>query len=117
MKKRFLIGTDHFKEHRLENGYFVDKSLLISNILNGSKVTLLPRPRRFGKTLGMTMMRAFFEQGKSDNREFFKGLNIENDNEAMAHFGKYPTIYMSLATYKLYYEVKNSATRSTRIPC
>jgi hypothetical protein len=55
MKNRFLIGTDHFKEQGLEGGYFVDKSLLIYDILNGSKVTLLPRSRRFGKNLGMTM--------------------------------------------------------------
>jgi hypothetical protein len=96
MKQRFLIGTDLFSKHRLANAYFVDKSLLISDILNGSEVTLLPRPRRFGKTLGMTMMKAFFEQNEPGNRALFSGLKIENDNEAMKHFGKYPTIYMSL---------------------
>ena len=55
MKQRFLIGTDLFSKHRVDNAYFVDKSLLISDILNGSDVTLLPRPRRFGKTLGLIM--------------------------------------------------------------
>jgi hypothetical protein len=96
MKQRFLIGTDLFSKHRLAEAYFVDKSLLISNILSGSDVTLLPRPRRFGKTLGLTMMKAFFEQNKPENRALFNGLKIEQDTEAMKHFGKYPTIYMSL---------------------
>jgi hypothetical protein len=96
MKARFLIGSDHFAEHRLEGVYYVDKSLLVSDILDGAKVTLLPRPRRFGKTLGMTMLKAFFEHQKPKNRMHFTGLNIESVPEAMVHFGKYPTIYLSL---------------------
>jgi hypothetical protein len=54
---KFRIGTDDFKELIDDGGYFVDKSLLIREIIEGSKVTLLPRPRRFGKTLNMTMLR------------------------------------------------------------
>jgi hypothetical protein len=94
--KRFLIGTDLFKEYRETGGYFVDKSLLIANIIHGDKVTLIPRPRRFGKTLNLTMLKAFFEMDQPNNRELFKGLNIEQDPEAMAHFGQHPTIYISL---------------------
>jgi hypothetical protein len=94
--KRFLIGTDLFKEYRETGGYFVDKSLLIADTIHGDKVTLIPRPRRFGKTLNLTMLKAFFEMEQLDNRELFKGLNIEQDIEAMAHLGQHPTIYISL---------------------
>jgi hypothetical protein len=96
MKPRFLIGSDHFAEHRREKAYYVDKSLLVEDILQGAKVTLLPRPRRFGKTLGMTLLKAFFEHQKPENRQLFSGLQIESCPEALAHFGKYPTIYLSL---------------------
>jgi hypothetical protein len=95
-KARFLIGTDLFKEYRENNGYFVDKSLLVADVIEGDKVTLIPRPRRFGKTLNLTMLKAFFEMGEPGNRELFRGLKIEQDSEAMVHLGKYPTIYISL---------------------
>jgi hypothetical protein len=94
--KRFLIGTDLFSKHRLQGGYFVDKSLLIADIINGDDVTLIPRPRRFGKTLNLTMLKAFFEMDQRDNPELFKGLNIEQDSGAMSHLGQHPTIYISL---------------------
>ena len=96
MKPRFLIGSDLFAKHRAENVYYVDKSLLVLDILQGADVTLLPRPRRFGKTLGMTLLKAFFEHQKPENRQLFSGLQIESCPEALAHFGKYPTIYLSL---------------------
>jgi hypothetical protein len=94
--KRFLIGTDLFSKHRLNGGYFVDKSLFISDIINGDDVVLIPRPRRFGKTLNLTMLKAFFEMDEPENRELFRGLKIEQDPEAMAHLGQYPTLYISL---------------------
>jgi hypothetical protein len=95
-KTRFLIGTDLFKEYRENNGYFVDKSLFVADVIEGDKVTLIPRPRRFGKTLNLTMLKAFFEMGAPGNRELFRGLKIEQDPEAMAHLGQYPTLYISL---------------------
>ena len=94
--KRFLIGTDLFSKHRLQGGYFVDKSLLVADIIRGDDVTLIPRPRRFGKTLNLTMLKAFFEMDHPANRELFKGLKIEQDSEAMTHLGQHPTIYISL---------------------
>ena len=57
---------------------------------------MIPRPRRFGKTLNLTMLKAFFEMGAPGNRELFRGLKIEQDPEAMAHLGQYPTLYISL---------------------
>ena len=62
----FKVGTDDFKELRDDGGYFVDKSLLIKEVIDGSKALLLPRPRRFGKTLNLSMLRYFFEQSPDD---------------------------------------------------
>lgn len=86
---KFRIGTDDFKELINEGGYFVDKSLFIREIIEGSKVTLLPRPRRFGKTLNMTMLRYFFEK-----------LQITSHPDCMKHQGQYPVIYLTLKQLK-----------------
>lgn len=59
---KFRIGTDGFKELIDEGGYYVDKFLFIKEIIQGSKATLSPRPRWFGKTLNMTMLWDFFEK-------------------------------------------------------
>ena len=61
----FKVGTDDFKKLRDGGGYFVDKSLLIKEVLAGSDVLLLPRPRRFGKTLNLSMLRYFFEKSSA----------------------------------------------------
>ncbi len=103
--KRIRIGTDDFSELRNDNGYFVDKSLLIREVIDGSKVTLLPRPRRFGKTLNLSMLRYFFERVPDEaererRRALFSGLAIERDAEAMEHFGRYPTIFLTLKNVK-----------------
>jgi hypothetical protein len=97
---QFRTGTDDFQELIEDGGYFVDKSPLIRNVIEGSKVTLLPRPRRFGKTLNMTMLRYFFEQSDVDRRGLFEGLAITADAACMAHQGKYPVIYLSLKDVK-----------------
>ena len=78
---RFLIGTDLFSKYRLQGGYFVDKSLFIADVINGDDVVLIPRPRRFGKTLNLTMLKAFFEIDEPKNRNLFRGLKIEQDCE------------------------------------
>lgn len=72
----FRAGTDDFKKLRDQGGYFVDKSPLIRSVLASSEVTLIPRPRRFGKTLSMTMLRYFFEKSAEDRRPLFDGLAI-----------------------------------------
>ena len=70
--KKVPIGIEDFKEIIDKNCYFVDKSLMIRDILNsGSKVTLFTRPRRFGKTLNMSMLRYFFEKTDNDNSYLF----------------------------------------------
>ncbi|MDO4330770.1 MAG: AAA family ATPase [Lachnospiraceae bacterium] len=74
MRKVLPIGNDNFTEIREKKQYFVDKSLFIKDFIEmEDKVALIARPRRFGKTLNMTMVRDFFDITK-DSRELFKGL-------------------------------------------
>jgi hypothetical protein len=97
---RFRIGTDDFKELRDDNGYFVDKSLLIKEVIEADDVTLIPRPRRFGKTLNMTMLRYFFEKAEENRADLFNGLAISECADAMKHQGLYPLIYLTLKDVK-----------------
>ncbi|MFT5128708.1 MAG: hypothetical protein ACI8W8_002326, partial [Rhodothermales bacterium] len=97
---QFRTGTDDFQKLRQADGYFVDKSLFVRDVIVGSDVTLLPRPRRFGKTLNMTMLRYFFEKNDVDRRPLFCGLAISRDADSMAHQGQYPVIYLSLKDIK-----------------
>lgn len=71
------IGISNFKEIIEKNYYYVDKTLLIKEILDdGSKVILLTRPRRFGKTINMSMLKYYFENTEKDNSYLFKDLKI-----------------------------------------
>jgi len=96
----FKVGTDDFKELRDDGGYFVDKSLLIKEVIAGSKALLLPRPRRFGKTLNLSMLRYFFEHTPDDHSYLFQDLAIASLPEVMAKQGKYPVIFLSLKDVK-----------------
>lgn len=90
------IGIDDFKKLRQEGFYYVDKTALIEQLLNNwSEVNLFIRPRWFGKTLNMSMLKAFFEIG-TDQR-LFDGLYIE-DNVSLcdAYMGKFPVIFITL---------------------
>ncbi|KZL94078.1 putative AAA-ATPase [Clostridium magnum DSM 2767] len=70
--KRISLGGSDFKEFVTENFYLVDKTLFIKEIIDdGSKVILLPRPRRFGKTLNISILRCFFEKTEETNEELF----------------------------------------------
>lgn len=101
MKKGLLIGTSDFKRYIDGNGYFVDKSLFIKQVLdNKSTVQLITRPRRFGKTLNMTMLRYFFEDGKEDNSYLFKDLEVSKHSDIMKYQGKYPVIYLTFKDIK-----------------
>ena len=102
MKKSIQIGTSDFKELIEENNYFVDKSLLIKEFLeNGAKIILTPRPRRFGKTLNLSMLRYFFDiRTKADTKELFKDLKIENEKEIMKLQGEYPVVFVSFKGVK-----------------
>ncbi len=95
--KNIALGIDNFKELIQTNAYFVDKSLFIQEIVQESaKVVLLPRPRRWGKTLNMSMLQYFLEKTPESNRHLFKGLNVEQHQDVMAHQGKYPVIFIGL---------------------
>ena len=95
---RYPLGIQTFGEIRKNNQYYVDKTDLIYNIVKGSKNNFLSRPRRFGKSLLVTTMQAYFE-GKKD---LFKGLAIEKLEKEWV---KYPVIHIDLSSGK-YYEVQ-----------
>ncbi|WP_047382593.1 AAA family ATPase [Cetobacterium sp. ZWU0022] len=102
VKKKLPVGIDNFKEIIENNYYFADKSMLINEVLDKkSKVILLPRPRRFGKTLNMSMLNYFFNiEDKESNRKLFDGLDITNTDK-MEYAGQYPVIYISLKDIKV----------------
>ena len=90
------VGIDDFKKIRQENFYYVDKTALIEQLLqNWGEVNLFTRPRRFGKTLNMSMLKAFFEIGA--DKGLFEGLYIaENEKLCRKYLGKYPVILVTL---------------------
>ncbi|NFG60738.1 AAA family ATPase [Clostridium sp. CMCC3677] len=102
MKKSIQVGTSDFREIIKENHYFVDKSLLIKEFIeNGAKVILTPRPRRFGKTLNMSMLKYFFDiEKKEENKDLFRGLEIENEEKIMKMQGEYPVIFLTFKNEK-----------------
>ena len=90
------VGIDNFEKIRRNNFYYIDKTRLVEQALhNWSEVTLFTRPRRFGKTLGMSMLRSFFEIGT--DKSLFDGLYIsQNKSLCDEHMGKYPVIFLTL---------------------
>lgn len=97
---KLKIGTDDFKELLDQGGYFVDKTRLIRSVLDAGKCLLLPRPRRFGKTLNLSMLRYFFENCGESRKALFDGLTVSDDTDAMTHQGRYPVIHLSLKDVK-----------------
>ena len=91
------VGVDNFREMVSRDYYFVDKTNFIKELLDHkNKVTLITRPRRFGKTLAMRMLQEFFDINAA-GRDTFKGLNISRAGEKyIQHRGKYPVIFFSL---------------------
>ena len=95
-KKKLPIGIDDFEKLREDNFYYVDKTEMIRELIsNWSEVTLFTRPRRFGKSLNMSMLKSFFSiEGRKD---IFQGLNIAMQTEICEEYmGKYPVIFISL---------------------
>lgn len=92
------IGVSDFKMLRVRDNYFVDKSLFIKDIVdNQSNVILITRPRRFGKTLNMSMLRYFLDCNKKDTAKLFEGLKImEQGEEYTSKLGAHPCIYITL---------------------
>ncbi len=104
---RLSIGTDDFKEIRTDKDssgllcFYCDKSLLIKDLIDdGSKVIVLPRPKRFGKTLNLSMLKYFFDMTE-DNISLFQGLKIADDKNIMGNWqGKYPVVFISFKSLK-----------------
>ena len=107
-RKKISIGMEDFKEIIEKNGYFVDKTLMIRELIeSNAKVTLFTRPRRFGKTLNQSMIRRFFEDEinergeKNDNGYLFDGLAVSRCGEdILRHQQQYPVISLSLKSAK-----------------
>ena len=94
--KLLPVGKDLFEKVRKENFYYVDKTSLIEELLRDQcEVSLFTRPRRFGKTLNMSMLKSFFEVGA--DKSLFDGLYISNNKELCEKYmGKYPVIFLTL---------------------
>ena len=90
------VGVDSFEKIRRNRFYYIDKTKLIEQLVEmGGEVTLFTRPRRFGKTLNMSMLRSFFEIAA--DALVFEGLYIaKNKSLCEAQMGKYPVIFLSL---------------------
>ncbi len=107
-KKQVALGVEDFKEIIVKGGYFVDKTLMIKELIESrAKVTLFTRPRRFGKTLNQFMIRRFFEDERTrsgeciDNGYLFDGLAIAKCGEdILSHQQQYPVIFLSLKSAK-----------------
>ena len=116
------IGYEYYKDFLDHNLYYIDKTLLIRDIVNkGGKVTLFTRPRRFGKTLALSMIQTFFEKeydrdGKPvDNSRYFIGKKImEKDSDITSMLGQYPVLSLTLKSAKqpdfknAFYQLKSS---------
>ena len=101
MKKQLSIGIQGFDKLRTEDYYYIDKSDFISEWWeNGDDVTLITRPRRFGKTLNMDMVRCFFSNHYKDRGDLFEGLSIWKDEKYRKLQGTYPVIFLSFAEVK-----------------
>lgn len=102
--KPLPIGVDNFEKLITRGYYFVDKTMFIKELLDKKgDVNLFTRPRRFGKTLNMSMLQYFFEDSRKDNGEkldyayLFEGLQImEQGEEYLSYMGQYPVINLTL---------------------
>ena len=100
--KPIPIGVEDFKEIIDKGSYYIDKTGMIQELLDSNaKVNLFTRPRRFGKTLNISMLQRFFEKTDEDHAYLFDGLNISQAGEKyMQHQGQYPVIPLSLKSMK-----------------
>ncbi|WP_288060212.1 AAA family ATPase [Thomasclavelia cocleata] len=99
MKKRIPVGLKDYEKLRNENYYVVDKTLMIKDFLErGNEVTLITRPRRFGKTINISMMAEFFDITKN-SKKLFKNTKIIN-TEYVSEMNQYPTVFISFANAK-----------------
>lgn len=99
MRKKLPIGIDGFEKIRTNDFYYVDKTLFIKELLqNWGEVNLFTRPRRFGKSLNMSMLKCFFEVGNEP--ALFDGLKIAQEkNLCEEYMGKFPVISISMVSH------------------
>ena len=97
--KLLPTGIENFKTMIDKSAYYVDKTNFIEDVLN-EQVVSYTRPRRFGKTLNMSMLYYFFSIKEKENAYLFDGLNILKNKEALKHQNKYPTIFISFKEMK-----------------
>ncbi len=102
MKKTLKIGSSDFKTIIRDNGYFIDKTMLIKQFYDDNNyVLLLPRPKRFGKTLNLSMIEHFFDIQKAESKKLFADFKITQEKEfCEKHQNKYPVINISLKGIK-----------------
>ena len=115
MEKKLAIGIDDFRRVREEDYYYIDKSLMIRDFIEYKKyVTLLTRPRRFGKSLNMSMLREFFDV-TNDSRKLFQGLNIMS-TEHRTLVNRTPVIHLTFknCSGNTYEELKQSLAKAMR---
>jgi len=100
--KELDLGNSDFKSVIVNGNYYVDKSLFIKEIIKAQKqVILLPRPRRFGKTLNLSMLSYYFDIAQSSKENLFKDLKIwQTEDEIKARYAKYPVIFISFKDAK-----------------
>ncbi|QTA81710.1 AAA ATPase-like domain-containing protein [Desulfonema limicola] len=99
--KKIPIGLSDFKKLIEEDCYYIDKTKYIKDVIkSSSEILLLPRPRRFGKTLNLSMLRYFFENSKESCKALFKELEIEKHEVFELHQGKYPVIFLTFKDVK-----------------
>ncbi|MDO4841013.1 MAG: AAA family ATPase, partial [Desulfovibrionaceae bacterium] len=101
-ENRILVGTQSFRKFREQGKVYVDKTAFINEFLSGelADVSLITRPRRFGKSLLLDMLAEFFDRTKN-SREIFDGLAVSQDKKLCAKWmNKYPVIYLSLNEIK-----------------
>ena len=92
------IGQSDFRALRIRKNYYIDKTMYIKDVIdNEASVLLVTRPRRFGKTLNMSMLKYYFDCTKKDSKELFEGLKImEQEEKYTSKLGYYPCIYLTL---------------------
>lgn len=102
VQQKLPIGISDFKVLREKDRYFVDKTMFIKEVWdNAGEIILFPRPRRFGKTLNLSMLRYFFEKTEEILRWLFEPYAIAQDEEMMSHQGQYPVIFLTFKDIKV----------------
>ena len=101
------IGTSDFRKLREQGGYYVDKSRFVAAVIQGSEIIVLPRPRRFGKTLNMTTLRYFLDRKVTDQDALFAGLKIMDQPEAVLnHKGRHCIGFLGIVHWAVWVLLK-----------